>query len=434
MKIGFLGLGKLGLPCALAIESKGHEVKGYELDPKVAGYIKNRKIPYREEGAEELLAKTKIEVVDHVERVVSWADITFIAVQTPHDEKYEGITRLPDERIDFDYNALVKAIGMCDTAGKAMEEKPIVSVISTVLPGTMDRLVFPEFKNIRIVYNPFFIAMGTTVYDFLNPEFVLLGVDDAIAAERVTRFYEGIYKDSKTPVPLAAVSVRTAEAVKVLYNTYITQKIVFANAAMELCHYTGADVDDVIDTLSLGYRRITSASYMRAGMGDGGGCHPRDNIALSAISRKYNISYDWWESLMLAREKQTEWLAEILFSHHKLTAFPIVILGKSFKPETNLTVGSPSILLYNLFLESTNIHAKCISMYDPHVDGSFHKDYRVSHETMLIMDSDPKIWFIGTKHEIFKTIQFPKGSIIFDPFRYILDQNDVTVIRIGEGK
>lgn len=344
MKIGFLGLGKLGLPCALAIESKGHEVKGYELDPKVAGYIKNRKIPYREEGAEELLAKTKIEVVDHVERVVSWADITFIAVQTPHDEKYEGITRLPDERIDFDYDALVKAIGMCDTAGKAMEEKPVVSVISTVLPGTMDRLVFPEFKNIRIVYNPFFIAMGTTIFDFLNPEFVLLGVDDPKAALIVERFYMetlGAKKqanyhegpDHNHP-PIYNCSVSSAEAIKVLYNTYITQKIVWANAAMELCYYTGADVDEVTLGVMMGHRRITSGLYTKAGMGDGGGCHPRDNIALSAIARDKGILYDWWESLMLARESQTDFMAVLCqAAMTTMGTNQITILGKSFKPK-----------------------------------------------------------------------------------------------------
>ena len=89
-------------------------------------------------------------------------------------------------------------------------------------------------------------------------------------------------------------------------------KIVFANVLMEICHKTGANVDEVTDALKLANDRLISGKYFTGGMGDGGACHPRDNIALSWLSRKLNLSFDWFENIMLARQKQTEWLANLM--------------------------------------------------------------------------------------------------------------------------
>jgi len=432
MKIGFMGLGKLGLPCALAIESRGHEVVGYDYDPKIEKYIKEGKIPYKEKDVDKYLPTTKIKVVDPYD-MVGECDIIFVTVQTPHNEKFEGITRLPLDRLDFNYHYLKDAIITLSRICEKKNTDQIVSVVSTVLPGTVDREILPIIRGskdrIKLAYNPFFIAMGTTIEDFLYPEFVLLGMDDPEAIKVVRNFYKLIlnWSSDHSLVPnIFECSIRTAEAIKVLYNTYITQKIVFANAAMELCHKTGADVDDLIDCLALGSKRIVSPMYMRGGMGDGGGCHPRDNIALSAIARSYNMSYDWWGELMFAREKQTDFLIELIMQTHRLTAFPVIILGKAFKPETNLTVGSPSVLLYNI-LQEESIHADCVEIFDPHVDG-FGKEKEWK---------DPMIFFIGTKHECFLDFaeaDFPEGSIVIDPWRYIPDYDELKVMRIGEAK
>jgi UDPglucose 6-dehydrogenase len=105
MNIGFIGLGKLGLPVALAVESKGHNVFGYDISPKVKEIIEKRILPYREEGSQQLLEGSKIEFLE-IKNVVERADIIFVPIQTPHAPKYEGVTRIPDERVDFDYTYL----------------------------------------------------------------------------------------------------------------------------------------------------------------------------------------------------------------------------------------------------------------------------------------------------------------------------------------
>ena len=351
--------------------------------------------------------------------MVDFADLIFVAVQTPHDPLYEGITRIPETRVDFDYSYLVGACKELNTAIEANGTDKVVVVISTVLPGTMDEHVLPHLgSHFKLCYNPFFIAMGTTIYDFTHPEFVLFGMADEKAADVAEAFYKTIHKS-----PFYRCSIKSAELVKVGYNTFISMKLAFVNNLMEICHYTGADVDEVTSGLKLGTERLVSTKYLNAGMGDGGGCHPRDNIALSWLSRKHKIRYDFSEAIMMAREKQTDFLADLVEAAWEDTnqEYPVVILGKAFKEQTNLEVGSPSILLKNI-LNERGVH---VDMYDPWIDNV--ADKAVNPYT----SSDPAIFFIGTHHAVFTQYKFPEGSLVIDPWRYIPKQEGVTVFGVG---
>jgi UDPglucose 6-dehydrogenase len=412
-KIGFIGLGKLGLPVAMSIASKGFEVSGYDINTDVESYIKNKKIPYQEVRMDELFENNTVSF-SNMRDVISNSDIIFVPVQTPHDPLYEGITRIPESRVDFNYDALKGAIKSISDIIDEIGEEKIVVIISTVLPGTIEEQIKPLMsKKIKLCYNPFFIAMGTTVLDFLNPEFVLLGVDDEDAANKVISFYSKIHNKK-----VFKTSVKNAELIKVSYNTFIGMKIVYANTIMEICHKMGCDVDEVIDAISLSDVRLISPKYLRGGMGDGGGCHPRDNIAMSWLSKKLELSHDFFEDLMIAREEQTEWLAELCLEYNK----PIYILGKSFKPETNIQTGSPSVLLYNILLEK-NVR---VEIKDPHIDG-----VEVFNSWFSEIPNDSVI-FLGTQHEYFKNLNYNSGSIIIDPFRYFEGNGLNNVINIGK--
>lgn len=336
MKIGFVGLGKLGLPCALAAEAAGHEVHGWDISPEVGETIDSKTIPYVEAGAQELLERSQIHFKQPY-HLAEWADLVFVAVQTPHQPEYEGTTRLPSTRADFDYTHLVEAVTSIASA-------KLVVVVSTVLPGTIDRqilgpgIIAPE----RLLYNPSFIAMGTTIPDFRTPDLVLIGTD-AAHPKPLIDFYREIH--AREPF---VTTIKTAELTKVAYNTFIGLKIAFANTMMELCEKTGADVDDLVDALGSARGRVVSSAYLRGGMGDGGGCHPRDNIALSWLAKEVELSYDLFEALMICREKQTEWLADLIQGEG---SDEVEILGKAYKPETKLTVGSPATLLANILAE-----------------------------------------------------------------------------------
>lgn len=411
-KIGFIGLGKLGLPVAMAINSKGHYVCGYDTNLDVEDYIKNKKIPYHEVEMDKLFEDFTVDFVD-TESVIKNSDIIFVPVQTPHDPLYEGTTRIPETRVDFNYNALVSAISKISQIVDENGEDKIVVIISTVLPGTIDKYIKPILSDrIKLCYNPFFIAMGTTISDFLNPEFILLGVDDEDAAERVVNFYSTIHNKR-----VFKTSVKNAELIKVAYNTFIGMKIVYANTMMEICHKTDCDVDQIIDAISLADQRLISSKYLRGGMGDGGGCHPRDNIAMSWLSRELDLSHDFFNDLMIAREDQTEWLANECLKHDR----KIYILGKSFKPETNITTGSPSILLYNILTEK----GADVDILDPHIDG---EEYFSSR---FLAAEGNSLFFIGAQHDAFRNLEFPTGSIVIDPFRYMPDIEGSTLIKIG---
>lgn len=423
MKIGFIGLGKLGMPCALAINQKGHDVIGYDVNPQCMqkDSFPHKEIgPNGEESIEPLLKESTIQF-GTLEDVVKQSEIIFVPIQTPHEAQYEGITRIPKHRKDFNYQHLIKGINDISKVVDKIEEDRTVVIISTVLPGTVRKYLLPIMsKRIKLCYNPFFIAMGTTMRDFLNPEFVLFGVHDDEAAIKAEEFYKTIHNR-----PFYKTTIENAELIKVAYNTFIGMKIAFVNTLMEICHHSlNTNVDAITDALKLATDRLISTSYLSAGMGDGGGCHPRDNIALSWLAQELDLKYDWFEGVMMAREKQTEFLADLIEKIYKEKNFmySIHILGKAFKPETNLTTGSPAILLANILKE----RGIKVNHEDPIIDG---------HDCI---SSPNTIYFIATKHEVFKTYvnQFPKGSIVIDPFRYLdfSENPDVTYIPVGIGE
>tara|TARA_B100002019_G_scaffold139443_1_gene120136 strand:- start:2327 stop:3571 length:1245 start_codon:yes stop_codon:yes gene_type:complete len=412
MNIGFIGLGKLGLPCALAVESRGHSVIGYDPSEQVKDIVDTKKLQYQEIWAQDYLDKTKIKIKS-IEDVVKHSEIIFVPIQTPHGEKFEGTTRIPDEREDFDYTFLKKGLkDLSDEIEKQGEDK-IVIVISTVLPGTIRNEIKPLLgKHTKLCYNPFFIAMGTTMRDFLKPEIVLFGVEDKEAAEKAKKFYRTLHHQ-----PFYETTIENAELIKVVYNTFIGTKLAFVNTIMEMCHkLPNTNVDDVTNALKMCDERIISDRYLSGGMGDGGGCHPRDNIALSWLSDKLNIRFNWFDNIMMQREKQTEWLADVIEGNRR-NKDTLYILGKSFKPETNIQTGSPSILLKTIYEER---YDREVIMYDPYVDDINDFDFKLG------------VYFIGTKHPDFVDFKFPHDSTIIDPWRYIPKQKGLRVINIGD--
>lgn len=403
MNIGMAGMGKLGLPVALAIESQGHQVTGFDVRPEPYTYRHDREIPYEEEGAQELLDHTRILMTKSLGILVARSDIIFVPVQTPHEPQYEGVTRLPEDRADFNYNYLTDAVGLLSQSAGTLGVKSTVAVISTCLPGTYEREIKPLTENLNYVYTPQFIAMGSVIEDYLHPEFNLVGVEDEETADQLEEFYSTI-----NDAPVLRTDITTAEGIKVAYNTWITAKTVIANAWGEVAHRTGMDFDALHRSWELSDKRLLSSKYMDSGMSDGGGCHPRDNIALSWLAREVGVSHNIWDDLMKAREDFEQWHADLIIEQSQEHDLPAVILGRSFKPETNIETGSPSVLLANLVDERMSV---------THVED--------------LDDPQPAVYFLGTKHDRYKDLQLPKGSVVIDPFRFREEQEGVTLIPLG---
>ena len=408
--VGWIGLGKVGLPCALALAVRGgHEVNGYDVSGHAASVLAGDAPAPREEGISDLLADQPRRLVleDSPAAVVAAAGIIFVAVQTPHAPAYGGEKPAPAERRDFEYAFLFQSVrDVC--AAAAEQESPVTLVIvSTVLPGTCQRIRPLLNQYVRLVYSPVFISLGTTIASFCSPPFALAGADrdeDADALAEVMVAVQGL------GVPVVRCGIETAEAVKVLYNAQITASIVFSSMVMEICHGTGADCDEVMGALALGRFQATP------GMPDGGPCRPRDLIALSWLSQRLGLSYDLPGALADARVAQAGWLASLVKSYADLTGLPVVLLGKAYKPGSDLTAGSPAVLL----ADRLNDLGTAPSRHWP----------MLNSEGRVLIDR-PAVYAIATAHPEFAAIDYPPGSVVIDPHGYIPDQPGVTVVRVG---
>jgi|TARA_B100001094_G_scaffold328180_1_gene387996 UDPglucose 6-dehydrogenase len=324
VKIGFIGLGKLGLPCAEVIAKKGHSVLGYDVN-------KNIDSDY-------------VIVEDTIQETVKDRDIVFIAVPTPHDPSYDG--RAPTAHLepkDFSYD-IVKEV--MTEANKHMNNDQLLVLISTVLPGTVRREFVQLVTNPRFVYNPYLIAMGTVAWDMVNPEMVMIGTEDGTEtgdAKQLVDFYKSIMDN----FPRYVIGTwDECECIKVFYNTFISTKIGLVNMIQDVAQRQGNINTDVVTTaLAESTQRIMGPSYMKAGMGDGGACHPRDNIALRYMAKKLDLGYDIFDAIMNAREVQAKNIAQKLCDIAKEKELPILINGIAYKPGVPYVDGSYALLV-----------------------------------------------------------------------------------------
>jgi UDPglucose 6-dehydrogenase len=427
--IGFIGLGKLGLPVAVAIAQRGHRVVGFDADRDKIERYRAGKTDLYEPGLDdqmgEMLDLGRMMFAESVDAVVRPSRLIFIAVQTPHAADLDGTqplfsTRRWDGGRDFDYQHLVRATQAVRSAIRGLPDSRsrLVVVMSTVLPGIMRQRVLPELNAVLsgddtpadLLYSPSFIAMGSTIADFLNPEFSLIGTADGHQTRGtalLTDFYRSIHS-----APVHAMTWEEAEATKVFYNTFISMKIVFANAVMQMCHELSpmADSDVVLGTLRQATDRIVSPKYLAGGMGDGGACHPRDNLALSFLSNRLGLTYDLFGDVMRIREAQAEWLAQLMSRE----ALPMVILGKTYKANTRLTDGSASLLIANVLRQRGHE----VIFHDPATDPDIPR-----HRAVFL---------IGTTWAQFKRFPFPHGSVVIDPWGMLDGEPDgCTLVRVG---
>ena len=320
-KIGFIGLGKLGMPCAEAIANKGFHVAGYDIKDKRSDLV---------------------EIRNSIEDLCRDRDIIFVATPTPHEQGYDGREPISDkEPKDFNYDSVKRVLEKCN---RYMNSTQSLVLVSTVLPGTIRRVLAPLVTNVKLLYNPYLIAMGTVTADLLNPEMIMIGTKKSVyktahKAQQLENFYNQIC-DNDPRIEFG--TWEEIESIKIFYNTFISNKIALVNMIQDVAHKLGhTDVDKVTDALAKSTKRIVSSAYMKAGMGDGGSCHPRDNIALRWLAKDLGLGYDLFASIVTARETQAENMAKAILKHGKAVCFS----SDTYKPGTGLMDGSYSLLV-----------------------------------------------------------------------------------------
>ncbi len=357
--LSVIGLGKLGAPMAACFAARGFTVQAVDINPQKVDAIGRGVPPVHEPGLADLLAESRgrISATKDIESAVIASDVTFVVVATPSEA---------DGGFSLRY-----AIPTCESIGRALRTKPayhVVVMTSTVMPGSMGGQIKSALErasgkrcggDFGLCYNPEFIALGTVIRDFYNPDFLLIGESDPRAGDVLSEIYKRACKNSPT---VARMNWINAEITKLAVNTYITTKISYANMLARLCEkLPDADVNVVTDALGLDTR--IGPKYLKGAVSYGGPCFPRDNRALASLAARIGASSGLAEATDIFNRAQIETLAALVKSHHS-SSDPIGILGLTYKPDTDVVEESFGLLLAQE-LASANLP---IVVFDPSAD------------------------------------------------------------------
>jgi len=405
-KIGFVGIGKLGLDCAEVMAEK-HDVWGYDIYPRTSDSVK----------------------VCGIEELCENAEWIFIAVPTPHAEGYDG--SVPSSHMtpkDFGHEAVIDAITKVNRYAKTSKK---VVLISTVLPGTTrSKFITLLDKKHQFLYNPYLIAMGSVKWDMANPEMVIIGTEDGsltgVAGELIDLYKTMMQNDPRYEVG----TWDECEAIKIFYNTYISAKVGIVNMIQDFAMKIGnINVDVVTNALARSTMRLQGPKYMTAGMGDAGACHPRDNIALRWLAEHYEVGYDLFDTIMHAREIQAKNLGLFLVEQAKASGLPIVIHGKAYKPDVEYCIGSYSTLVGHYIKEA----GLPVVYVDPLADNKDDVVSAVDGAAVYLWAHNRKITYeyTGEQLDTKPYCNIAPGSIIVDPWRKLTSSDSVKVIHYG---
>jgi UDPglucose 6-dehydrogenase len=357
--ISVVGLGKLGAPMAACFATRGFQVKAVDLTPEKVDAINRGVAPVYEPGLEELIreAGDSLQATQNTGEAVAASEATFIVVGTPSE---------PGGGFSLQY-----VLPTCEAIGRALGTKKefhLVVLTSTVMPGSTGgevKATLERFSGKRcgrdfgLCYSPEFIALGTVIRDFYNPDFLLIGESDSRSGDMLSDIYKRVCKNSPA---ISRMNFINAEITKLAVNTYITTKISYANMLARLCEkLPEADANVVTDALGLDTR--IGPKYLKGAVSYGGPCFPRDNRALAALASRVGASSGLAEATDLFNRAQIKSIADIVRMHYS-GQNSVGILGLTYKPNTDVVEEAFGLLLAHELL-STDIP---VVAYDPCAD------------------------------------------------------------------
>jgi len=360
---------------AAAIAIRGHHVIGVDVNHRAVDALNAGKAPAPETGLEALIQQNRDRLrgtMSHEEAILG-SELTFVIVPTPSDER--GAFSLQYAAYAF------RAIGQ---ALRSKKERHTVVLTSTVLPGATRHGLVPVLEqqsgrkagvDFGVCYSPEFIALGTVIRDFLNPDFLLIGELDAQSGEHL----ESCYRDIMGPaVPARRMTLENAELAKISVNAYVTVKITFANMLAELCaRLPDGNVDVISDALGLDAR--IGRKYLTGGLGFGGPCFPRDNVALGFIANALGVRADLPETTDRLNRSVADRILRQLGP--KITRdLSVGVLGLAYKPLSHVIEESQAIQLVRTFLD----RGLRVVAYDPLARQSADTEFG---GRMIILDS-----------------------------------------------
>lgn len=355
MKISVIGSGYVGSVTAACFAEVGHEVVCVDIDKKKMDQINQGIPPIYEEGLGELLQKhsgKRLTATIDYESAIRNTDISFICVGTPSGENG-----------DIDLSIVRAATASIGAVLAKKEGYHVVVVKSTVVPETTEKFVLPVLekasgkvagKDFGVAMNPEFLREGKAVYDFMNPDKIVVGAIDQKSGDLVSELYR-MFKCEVT-----RTSPSTAEMIKYANNSLLATKISFANEIGNICKKLNIDTYEVMEAVGKDSR--ISPRFLNSGAGFGGSCFPKDVKALIGKAKEIGYSPILLESVIGVNEKQPILMTEILQKKiGNLEGKKIAVLGLAFKNETDDIRESRAI---PVIAELLRLGAK-VSAYDP---------------------------------------------------------------------
>lgn len=434
-RVSVIGLGKLGASMAAAFADRGLSVIGVDVNQQTIDLVNKGMAPVQETNLGETIAanKERIRATASHEDAVLNSDISFVIVPTPSDER--GAFSLQYAEWAF------------EEIGKALAKKKgyhNIVLTSTVLPGATRQALLPILeresgkkagKDFGLCYSPEFIALGSIIRDFLNPDFTLLGEFDEKCGTHLEDVYKLVMGEN---TPCARMSLENAELTKISVNTFVTTKITFANMLAEMCEkLPGGNVDVVTNALGMDSR--IGRKYLTGSIGYGGPCFPRDNVALSFMARELGIEARLAETTdSMNRSIANKVSAKILPMVRK--GATVAVLGLSYKPFSHVTEESQGVYI----AQHLSKHGVRILAYDPMSKEMAMEELRSS---IVVLDSleeclrQAEAVLITTPDPVFKNLTAESFKnewsevLVFDFWRILMDklQNRPGIKYIGVG-
>jgi UDPglucose 6-dehydrogenase len=347
--IGVFGAGWVGLVTGACFAELGHDVVVRDVLPERIEALQAGRLPLHEPGLAELLERNRerLTFTTELDEVVS-APVMFVCVGTP--PTYSG---------DADLSAVWTVVDHLP----ALEERAILVMKSTVPVGTGEKvraaLDARGLAHVGYVSNPEFLSEGSAVKDFMSPDRLVVGAFTEADAGTVAALYEPL------EAPMVQADVASAEMIKLAANAFLMTRISFINEIANVCEATGADVEQVAKGIGLDHR--LGPHFLRAGIGWGGSCFPKDGVALKQLASNSGYHFQLLNAVIEVNELQKRRVIGKLEKHlGKLRGKTIALLGLAFKPNTDDLREAPSLVLASrLLAEGAEVRT-----WDPVADAS----------------------------------------------------------------
>jgi UDPglucose 6-dehydrogenase len=392
-KIAVVGIGYVGLVTGTCLAELGNQVIGVDIDKKKIENLKKGVIPIYEKGLTELVKENskdgRLTFTTDIKKAIRDSEVIFIAVGTPP---------LASGGVNLEY---VKKVA--ESIGKNMNGYKVIVNKSTVPIGTgesVEKIIKNFYKgDFDVVSNPEFLREGSAVYDFMNPDRIVIGNGSAKAEEVIRDIYKGI-KDTE----MVLTDIKTAELIKYTSNALLATEISFINSIANICEKIGADVEDVANGMMLD-KRIGKKAFLHAGVGYGGSCFPKDVKGLIQIAREKGVPFSILEATEDTNDAQKR---SLLLKVQKLLGDDlgnkqVTIWGLAFKPHTDDIREAPSLVIIKQLLD----RGVKVKVFDPIAKEAARKilgDSVIYEDNLMSSVKDSNCLVVATEWPEFKTI------------------------------